>query len=56
VIGMEKNGILEHFFDNTMPSRFVVAEGDIQMNAVMVDVDESTGHARSIDRLNFRID
>jgi 2',3'-cyclic-nucleotide 2'-phosphodiesterase len=56
VIGMEKQGILEHFFDNTMPSRFVVAEGDIQMNSVFIDVDESTGHARSIDRLNFRID
>jgi calcineurin-like phosphoesterase len=39
-----------------MPARFVVAEGDIQMNAVLVDVDESTGRARSIDRLNFRID
>jgi len=56
VIGMEKEGILEHFFDNTMPSRFVVAEGDIQMNSVLIDVDESTGRARSIERLNFRLD
>jgi metallophosphoesterase (TIGR00282 family) len=56
VIGMEKHGILEHFFDNTMPSRFVVAEGDIQMNSVLIDVDESTGHARSIERLNFRLE
>jgi 2',3'-cyclic-nucleotide 2'-phosphodiesterase len=56
VIGMEKQGILEHFFDNTMPSRFVVAEGDIQMNSVLIDVDESTGRARSIERLNFRLD
>jgi len=56
VIGMEKLGVLEHFLDNTMPSRFVVAEGDIQMNTVLIDVDESTGRARSIDRLNFRID
>jgi 2',3'-cyclic-nucleotide 2'-phosphodiesterase len=56
VIGMDKAGVLEHFIDNTMPSRFVVAEGDIQMNAVLIDVDESTGRARSIDRLNFRID
>ena len=44
VIGMEKQGILEHFLD-TMPSSFVVAEGDIQMNAVLIDVDESTGRA-----------
>src|SRR5579862_5575931 len=56
VIGMEKQGILEHFFDNTMPSRFVVAEGDIQMNCVLMDVDESTGRARAIERLNFRIE
>jgi 2',3'-cyclic-nucleotide 2'-phosphodiesterase len=56
VIGMEKQGILEHFFDNTMPSRFVVAEGDIQMNSVLIDVDETTGRARSIERLNFRLD
>ena len=55
VIGMDKKGVLQRFLD-AMPARFVVAEGDIQMNAVLVDVDESTGHARSIDRLNFRID
>ncbi len=56
VIGMEKHAVIEHFFDNTMPARFVVAEGDIQMNSVLIDVDESTGHARSIERLNFRLD
>jgi len=55
VIGMEKEGILQHFLD-AMPSRFVVAEGDIQMNTVLIDVDESTGRARSIERLNFRLD
>ena len=55
VIGMEKQGILQHFLD-AMPSRFVVAEGDIQMNTVLIDVDESTGRARSISRLNFRLD
>ena len=56
VIGMEKHGILEHFLDNTMPTRFVVAEGDIQMNAVLIDVDETTGRARAIERLDFRLD
>ncbi|HXY79558.1 MAG TPA: TIGR00282 family metallophosphoesterase [Candidatus Bathyarchaeia archaeon] len=55
VIGMEKEGILQHFLD-AMPSRFVVAEGDVQMNSVLIDVDESTGHARSIGRLNFHLD
>jgi 2',3'-cyclic-nucleotide 2'-phosphodiesterase len=55
VIGMDKKGVLQRFLD-AMPARFVVAEGDIQMNAVLVDVDESTGRARSIERLNFRLD
>ena len=55
VIGMEKQGVLQRFLD-AMPARFVVAEGDIQMNAVLIDVDESTGRARSIERLNFRLD
>jgi 2',3'-cyclic-nucleotide 2'-phosphodiesterase len=56
VIGMEKEGILEHFGNLTMPTRFVVAEGDIQMNTVLIDVDAPTGHARSIERITFRLD
>jgi metallophosphoesterase (TIGR00282 family) len=55
VIGMEKQGVLQRFLD-AMPTRFVVAEGDVQMNTVLLDVDESTGRARSIDRLTFRLD
>ncbi|MGA8366017.1 MAG: TIGR00282 family metallophosphoesterase [Candidatus Acidiferrales bacterium] len=55
VIGMEKHGILQKFLDG-MPARFAVAEGDVQMNTVLLDVDESSGRARSIDRLNFRLD
>jgi len=55
IIGMEKQGILQRFLD-AMPARFVVAEGDVQMNTVFLDVDESSGRARSIERLNFRLD
>jgi metallophosphoesterase (TIGR00282 family) len=55
VIGMDKRGVLRRFLD-AMPSRFVVAEGDVQMNTVLLDVDEANGRARSIDRLNFRLD
>ncbi|HXJ15676.1 MAG TPA: TIGR00282 family metallophosphoesterase [Candidatus Polarisedimenticolia bacterium] len=55
VIGMEKRGVLQRFLDG-MPARFVVAEGDVQMNTVLLDVDDSTGRARSIDRLTFRLD
>lgn len=55
VIGMEKEGVLKRFLD-ALPARFVVAEGNVQMNTVLIDVDESSGRARSIDRLNFRLD
>jgi calcineurin-like phosphoesterase len=55
VIGMEKQGVLQRFLD-AMPARFAVAEGDIQMNTVLLDADETTGRARSIERFNFRLD
>ena len=55
VIGMEKKGILQRFLD-TLPQKFAVAEGDVQMNTVLLDLDESSGRARSIDRLRFRLD
>jgi 2',3'-cyclic-nucleotide 2'-phosphodiesterase len=55
VIGMQKEGVLQRFLD-ALPARFVVAENDIQMNTVLVDVDESTGRSRSIERLRFCID
>jgi metallophosphoesterase (TIGR00282 family) len=55
VIGMDKQGVLQRFLD-AMPARFVVAEGDVQMNTVLLDIDESSGRARSIQRLNFRLD
>jgi len=34
-----------------MPSRFETAKGDPRFAAVVVDVDEETGKARSIDRM-----
>jgi 2',3'-cyclic-nucleotide 2'-phosphodiesterase len=55
VIGMDKQGIVQRFIDG-LPARFTVAEGDVQMNTVLIDADETTGRARSIERLNFRLD
>jgi metallophosphoesterase (TIGR00282 family) len=55
VIGMEKQGVLQRFLD-ALPARFAVAEGDVQMNTSLVEVDEATGRARSINRLNFLLD
>lgn len=55
IIGMNKEGALQRFLD-AMPARFSVAENDVQMNTVFMDIDETTGRARSIERLNFRLD
>ncbi len=55
IIGMEKTAILRRFL-NGQPARFEVASGDVQMNTVLVEVDETTGRARTIERLRFRTD
>ena len=55
IIGMDKTAILRKFLDG-QPARFEVASGDVQMNTVLVDVDESTGRATGIERLRFHID
>ena len=53
VIGMDKAAILRRFLYGQQ-SRFEVATGDIQMNTVWIDVDETTGRARGIESLRFR--
>jgi 2',3'-cyclic-nucleotide 2'-phosphodiesterase len=55
VIGMDKTAILQRFLDGR-PTRFEVASGNVQMNTVLLDVDETTGKARTIERLRFRAD
>ena len=55
IIGMDKRGIIDRFL-NGLPARFEVAEGDVQMHTALIDVDESTGRARSIEHLVFRTD
>src|SRR5882724_3169458 len=62
VIGMDRQGIIKKFLDG-LPSRFEVATGDIQMNAVLIETDETAPRneagrlaAKSIERLRLRID
>jgi 2',3'-cyclic-nucleotide 2'-phosphodiesterase len=55
IIGMTKEPIIQRFL-NSLPARFEVAEGDVQMHAVLIDVDETSGHARSIEPLAVRSD
>ena len=50
IIGVEKDAVIHRFLTG-MPSRFETAKGDPRFAAVVVDVDEQTGRARSIDRM-----
>lgn len=49
VIGMDKEGSLRRFLTG-MPARFEPAVNDVRLNSVIVDVDETTGRALSIER------
>jgi len=53
ILGMRTDIILERFRTG-MPVRFQVAEGSVQFNSVLVDIDE-TGRARSIERVDREV-
>jgi 2',3'-cyclic-nucleotide 2'-phosphodiesterase len=55
IIGMTKEPIIQRFL-NSLPARFEVAEGDVQLHAVLIDVDQASGHARAIEPLVVRSD
>jgi 2',3'-cyclic-nucleotide 2'-phosphodiesterase len=50
VIGVEKEQILQRFLTG-LPARFEAAKGDPRFCAALIDCDESSGRARSIQRL-----
>lgn len=50
VIGVQKELVVGKFLSN-MPVRFEPATGDVRLCAVVVDCDENTGRAQSIQRL-----
>jgi len=50
VLGRDIDAVLKHF-TTSLPSRFSVATGDVIINCVVVDIDESTGLARNIMQL-----
>jgi len=54
VIGADKEVILSSFLTQ-MPFNQSVGKGDTVFNSVLIDVDESTGHAISIDRIDEEI-
>ena len=53
VIGVEKDAVIRKFLTG-MPARFRVAEKSriVTFNSVLIDIDESTGKSRSIERVD----
>lgn len=55
VIGMDKKAVLQRFLDG-LPARFEVAEGDVRMSTVLLEIDAATGHALSIRQQAYQIE
>jgi calcineurin-like phosphoesterase len=55
VIGMEKDTVIRGFL-NQLPREFEVAEDNVALQGIVVDVDENDGKARSIRRLRLFLD
>ena len=55
IIGFSKDRIIEKFLSQT-PRSFETAKKDIRLSGVVVGVDEETGKATSIDRVQVRVD
>ncbi|MDD3906396.1 MAG: TIGR00282 family metallophosphoesterase [Candidatus Omnitrophica bacterium] len=54
VIGRKKEQILARFLTQ-MPMKFEMAEGDIQLQGAIVDIDDKTGRANSIKRIQKKL-
>jgi metallophosphoesterase (TIGR00282 family) len=54
VIGVEKEIAIRKFL-NQLPARFHSAKGDVRLCGVILDADEATGRARSIERFELRV-
>jgi metallophosphoesterase (TIGR00282 family) len=55
VIGMDRHGALKRFL-TSMPERLVPADGDVRLNGVLVQLDDVTGRALSLQRLQIPYD
>ena len=52
VLGVSYDIIIRRFLTH-LPERFAVANGDIKAHGIIVDVDASSGRAKSIERIVF---
>lgn len=55
ILGVDKDLVIQKFI-TMLPVRFEVAKGMAQFNGIIVDVDEKTGKAINIERLNFTLE
>lgn len=54
VIGRKKEQIIKRFLTQ-LPTKFEMAEGDIQLHGVIIDIDDKTGRANSIKRIQEKL-
>ena len=54
VIGRRTEAVLARFL-SAIPQRFEVAQGNVQLQGVVVDVDEQTGRAKAIQRVQKKL-
>ena len=54
VIGRKKEQILTRFITQ-LPTRFEMAEEDVKLNGVILDLDDKTGKAKSIERVQEKL-
>jgi hypothetical protein len=55
VIGSEVEGVLTRFLTG-MPQRLPVASGPVMMNSVLMDIDQETGKALAVQRIDRMVD
>lgn len=53
VIGMDREGVFQRFLTGT-PAKFEVCNDDVELKAVVVEMDRTTGRALSIERVSLR--
>jgi hypothetical protein len=53
VLGRDKAAIIEKFVTN-LPVKFNLAQGDVRLQGVILDIDEKTGRASKIERIEVK--
>lgn len=54
VIGQNKEKIIKRFL-TSLPERFEIAHDDVRLNGVFIEVDDETGRAQTISRIQRRL-